>query len=630
MSNVDFRLVAGFLAGIKPEPRLSVSQWADRHRYLSPVSSAEPGLWRTARTPYLAEIMDCLSVWSAVQEVIVMKGAQVGMTEAGNNWLGYVVDAAPGPMLYVMPTIETAGKNSKIRIDPMIEATPVLREKIKPARSRDSGNTTYMKEFPGGVLSITGANSAAGLRSMPARYLFLDEVDAYPLDLEGEGNPLALAKARSRTFPRRKIFCLSTPTVQGASIIEAEFETTDQRYYHVPCPDCGCLQPLRFDQLRWEKGNVNDVLRYQKTTRYECVACGHLIEERFKTAMLSAGQWVASAPEFVSPTRRGYHINSLYAPFGWYGWADAAQDYDKAEIANDNGAAMKTFVNTVLGETYVEKGEVPEWKVLHSRRENYAMNKPGADVFFITAGADVQADRIEVEIVGWGKNKRSWSLDYRIFYGDTSQPGVWDDLAKIVDEIWVRPDGIELPLYKLCVDSGYNTSHVYAFCRRFSASRVYPIKGDDGLGVAISAPRAILTDTKGKGINAGTRVWRVGVSFLKSQLYGWLRSGPGDDGIFPVGYCWFPAYEELYFKGLTAEQLQFKIIRGYKRFEWVKTFDRNEPLDCRVYALAGACIAGIDRWTDNDYDALLQQMPRRAAQQAAAPPGREKRKSDFW
>ena len=227
-----------FDQGLRPDPLLTVSDWADRHRRLSGKAASEPGPWRTSRTPYLREIMDCLSPSSKVERVAVMKGAQIGLSECGNNWIGYVIHHAPGPMLAVLPTVEMAKRNSKQRIDPLIEESEVLSRLVKPARSRDSGNTVLTKSFPGGLLAMTGANSAVGLRSMPVRYLFLDEVDGYPGDLDGEGDPVALAEARTRTFARRKVFIVSTPTIRGASRIEREFEASDQRRYFVPCPVC--------------------------------------------------------------------------------------------------------------------------------------------------------------------------------------------------------------------------------------------------------------------------------------------------------------------------------------------------------------------------------------------------------
>src|SRR6202166_3009958 len=239
--------------GARPDPLLTVSEWSDRYRTLSQRASAEPGPWRTDRTPYLREIMDCLSPSSPIERVVFMKGAQIGGTEVGNNWIGYIIHQSPGPLMAVQPTVEMAKRNSKQRIDPLIEESNVLRKLVRDPRSRDSGNTVLAKEFPGGVLVMTGANSAVGLRSMAARYLFLDEVDGYPGDVEGEGDPVNLALARTRTFARRKIFLASTPKITGLSRIEAAFEASDQRHYFVPCPFCQEFQTLKLAQVRWPK-----------------------------------------------------------------------------------------------------------------------------------------------------------------------------------------------------------------------------------------------------------------------------------------------------------------------------------------------------------------------------------------
>lgn len=590
----EFELLKGFFAGLKPEPILSVSAWADAHRYLSPSASSEPGLWRTSRTPYLKEIQDKLSVNDPVQEVVVIKGAQLGFTEAGNNWVGYIIDIAPGPAMMVQPTDETVKRNSKIRITPMIEATPRLREKIAPSRSRDSSNTTYSKDFPGGVLVMTGANSAVGLRSMPVRYLFLDEIDGYPPDLDGEGSPIDLAKARTRTFAKKKIYMVSTPTVEGVSAIEREFQNTDQRYFHVPCPHCGAFQILKFQNLKWEP-------KKPETAKYECEHCHELIEERFKTSIFESGEWRPTVSENVAPHRVGYHINSLYSPFGWYSWKDAAREWEEAQ--NDE-TKLKTFVNTVLGETWKERGEAPPWENLYNKRETYAINRPPAEVVFLTAGVDVQRDRLELEVVGWCPGKRSFSVDYRSIVGDTSKPEVWSKLAAVVNETWVREDGIELPLRLMAVDSGFNTQHVYDFCRKFDVTKVIPIKGQDRQQIIVAPPRAVDVTTAGKKVGK-VKVWHVGVSLIKSELYGFLKLEKGEDGTIPNGYCHFPQYNHEYFRGLTAEQLQFKTDRrGFKTFEWIKKYDRNEPLDCRVYARAAAGVLGLDRMREEHWDSL--------------------------
>lgn len=344
---------------LRPDQVLTVSEWADTHRRLSGKAASEPGPWRTDRTPYLREIMDCLSSSSPVQRIVFMKGAQIGGTECGNNWIGYVIHHSPGPMLAILPTVEMAKRNSKQRLDPLIEDSDVIRNRVRPARSRDSGNTILQKEFQGGVLVLTGANSAAGLRSMPVRFLFLDEVDAYPGDVEGEGDPVALAEARTRTFARRKILMVSTPTIRGISRIEREYELSDQRKYMVPCPECGTHQWLKFEQLKWPKGEPEEAL-------YECEHCELKIEERHKTWMLQNGYWEAQAE--CDGRTAGFHLSSLYSPYGWRSWAQIARAWVDAQGSD---AAIKSFKNTELGETYVETGEAPDWQRLYERRDPY-------------------------------------------------------------------------------------------------------------------------------------------------------------------------------------------------------------------------------------------------------------------
>jgi len=610
----DNRLLLALCAGMKPDERLSVSEWADKYRYLSPEASAEPGLWRTSRVPYMKEIMDKLSAMDPTEEVIFMKGAQISATESGLNWVGYVIDISPGPMLMVQPTDVMCKRNSKIRFDPMVEATHRLRKKIQPARSRDSGNTMLQKEFTGGVIVMTGANSAVGLRSMPVKYLFLDEIDGYPEDLDSEGSPIELAMARTRTFSRRKVYKCSTPTVEGRSSIEREFENTDKRYYHLPCPHCGTFQKLIWAQVKWELENPD-------TAYYECIECGCKIEEHQKTQMLAVGQWLAEDPDKTSAKKAGYHLSALYSPVGWYSWADAVLDFMKAK---KDPTLLKVFVNTVLGETWKERGEAPPWEGIFDRREHYQVNMPKKEVALITTGVDVQADRLEVDIVGWCKGKESYSLDYRVINGDTSNVKVWNELAKIVDESWLREDGMTLPMRMMAVDTGYNTTMVYEFCRRFDLSRVIAIKGQDKQATIIGPPKFVDIAPNGKRIGK-MRLFHVGVSILKSELYGWLRQRIGEDGVVPPGYCHFPEYGPEYFKGITAEQLEFKIEKGYRKYQWVKKYPRNEPLDARNYARAAASVLGMDRWTEAQWNQIAGHGTQKRPEKE-----RKQRQGSFW
>lgn len=618
---MEYTNIQSFFKGLRPIARITVAEWADQYRYLSPISSAEPGRYRTSRTPYLRKIMDCLSAHEPYKRVVFMKGAQVGATESGSNFIGYAMHIAPAPIMFVQPTEEMVKRLSKGRIDPLIEACPELKMRVATNKSRDSNNTIMQKNFDGGVLLFAGANSAAGLRSVPIRYLILDEVDAYPLDLDGEGSPIDLAIARTRTFPNKKIFIISTPTISGVSAIEREFMETDQNYYHVPCPHCGGMQQLVFAQLKWDEGKPS-------TAKYICIHCGEAIDERYKVEMFEHGQWMASVPERSNFDTIGFHLNSLYSPFGWQSWTDIATDF---VLAKSNQTKLKVFVNTTLGEAWAEKGEAPPYKNLYNRRENYNTNEVPDGVCFLTCGVDVQRDRLELEVVGWCSDKRSYSIDYRVLEGDTAATKVWDLLADVVNERWMRKDGAELPIKTMAVDSGYNTMHVYTFCRRFDGSRVVPIKGQDSQGMAVLPPKTVDVTKSGKRVGK-LRQWNVGSSFLKSELYACLRLEKDSDGVPPPNYCHFPEYDEHYFRGLTAEEQVKKVVKGYPRYAWVKRYERNEPLDCRIYARAAAVIIGLDRLSPAKLEALGGLLPTSKSDSSgrAASGDKKRRRSSFW
>jgi phage terminase large subunit GpA-like protein len=564
--------------------------------------------------------MDCFTPGSDIQEVVIMKGSQVGLTEAGFNIIGFYIDMDPCPMMYVMPTDGVVKRNSKIRFDPMVEASPQLRQKINPSRIRDKTNSMLEKAFPGGVLIFCGANSPAPLRSVPIRLIVLDEVDAMPSDVGGEGNPIDLARARTRTFPQKKVMIISTPTVEGASMIEQEYTSTDQRRYFVPCPECGLMQTLEFESLRWE--TTADV-------RYECCGCNHLIEERAKPKMLKLGEWRSTKEENKSLRRVGYHLSALYSPYGWYSWSEAAQQY---ENAGTDAEKLKVFYNTVLGETYKEKGDAPEWDSLYSRRENYPTYRPPAKVVFLTAGCDVQKDRLELEIVGWCKDLQSYSIDYRVIPGDTSSTGpgsVWETLGKLMQEQWQREDGRILMIRRLAVDSGFNTSEVYNFCFSQDITRVSAIKGRESLNMAVAAPRPVTFKFNGKPIKFNA-LWTVGTSFLKAEIYGKLKLKVNEDESFPPWYCHFPsAYEPYYFRMLTAEHLQKRIVRGFAVYEWVKSFARNEALDCRIYARAAMAMLGAERWSEADWTIIEKSNDIGPGEKPQRKPSKSV-KSSFW
>ena len=629
LADIEQSFIKPMLFAMKPQKRLSVSQWSDENRILTSKSSAEPGRWRTSRTPYLKEPMDCLSDHTEIEEVVVMKGAQLGFTEAGNNWLGYIIDHTPAPTMMVLPTDNIVKKNSKIRIDPLFEETPCLRRKVIAKKSRDSGNTIGLKQFAGGYLAIVGANSPSNLRSLPIRRVFFDEVDAFPGDSGGEGDPVNLAKKRANTFSRKKFFLVSTPVDETTSRIARAFEVSDQRYFHVPCPECGELQKLKFENLKWEKGKPD-------TAVYFCEHCGIEIQEHKKSFMLANGVWIAEN-EDASGKVAGFHLNSLYSPVGWLSWSEIAKEWEEGQ---KDRTKLKTFINTILGETWKDKGEAPPWRKLYDQRETYKQNEIPKGVVFLTAAVDVQKDRLEVEVKGWGRNKESWSIDHRVFLGDTSseENEVWKNIENVLSETWQK-NNVELGIQLMVVDSGYNTQTVYNFVRKFPVNRVRAIKGADNLNIIFGVPRDVDVTYLGNKIKNGLKLWTIGSSHIKTQVYGWFKQNPptkeDEDQTFPLGYCHFPEYSEEWFRQITGEALQMRLVRGRQKFEWVKTRDRNEALDLMVYNRAAAAMIGLDRFTELDWSTLEKQFaqPIKLSEnnnKIVKKPRKKKRKSNFW
>ena len=613
-------LLRAWGSGLRPDPYRTVSEWADRHRVLGARAAAEPGRYRTARTPYMREIMDALSPGHPAQRIVFMKAAQVGATEAGNNLIGFIIHQAPGPILAVQPTVEMAKRNSRQRIDPLIEESAILRDRVRPARARDSGNTILSKEFPGGILVMTGANSAVGLRSTPARYLFLDEVDAYPASADEEGDPVTLAEARSLTFAhRRKVFLVSTPTVRGVSRIEREFEASDQRRYLVPCPHCGHRQSLSFERLRWEKGRP-------ETAAYVCEGCEAPIAEHHKTAMLEAGTWQPTA-EAADPTTIGFHLSALYSPVGWLSWERIARAWEAAQGSDGaTGSAtgssdlerIRAFRNTVLGETWVESGEAPDWQRLYDRRERWTPGTVPAGGLFLTAGADVQKDRIEVDVWAWGRGLESWLVDHIVIDHGPERHEAWAGLTALLDRSWRHQGGTWLRIARLAIDTGYDTSAVYAWARRQGFAQVAPVKGVEGFNRSspVSGPTYVDATDAGKRLRRGARLWTVAVATFKTETYHFLRlDRPTDEELdggtgFPPGTVHLPAWvDSEWVKQLVAEQLvTVRTKRGFTRLDWQKLRERNEALDCRVYARAAAWIAGADRWPEAKWGDLEAQV----------------------
>jgi phage terminase large subunit GpA-like protein len=586
---------------LKPEPAMTVSEWADRHRVLGNRQAAEPGPWRTSRTPYLRAIMDALSPSHPARRVVFMKGAQIGGTECGVNWLGFIIHHAPGAILAVQPHLDLAKRFSRQRIDALIQETPAVRDLVAPAKARDRANSTLMKEFPLGVLVMTGANAPAGLRQMPVRYLFLDEVDAYPVSAGKEGDPIALAEARTQNSSwRAKIFLVSTPTLEGASRIADEYARSNRQRYFVPCPHCGHRQWLRWERLSWREGEPESVV-------YLCEACGVGIEERYKTEMLTAGSWEATATS-EDPHTVGFHLSSLYSPLGWLSWASIVRQRER--IVTDE--QHQAFKNSVLGETWRPRGEAPPWEALLERREEWSPRALPAGVLLLTAGVDVQGDRLEARVWGWGRGGQRWLVAVAVMPGDPARAETWRGVDQMLSSAWPSELGGQLQISRIAVDTGYATEDVYTWARRYAASLVMLVKGDSRRLGAIGARRAAEVTSQGKSRRYGVHVWPVNPGPLKSRLYGALRQpAPGAGEPWPPGWVHLPSWcSEDEIRQLTAEQLVRIITRsGVPKFEWqLPSGRRNEALDCAIYAHAAAISLGIDRWAEQRWAQLERQL----------------------
>ncbi len=581
---------------LRPPPKLTVSQWAggdpDRNiaprRVLDARSSSEPGPWRNERTPYLVEPMDRMGPGDPAETVVIMAGSQLGKSEAVMNALGFYVDAAPAPILMVQPTKEAVERFSRQRITPLVERSPTLRDKVAERKSRDSANTLKAKEFPGGVLFLCGSQSSTDLSANPIRILVLDEIDRFLKEIPGEGDPVEIAERRTTTFHNRKILKTSTPTVAFASRIEAEYAATDQRRFMVPCPYCGTYQLLAWGRVKWEAGDYT-------TTRYQCEACEELIPNSRKPWMLERGYWEATPEDeaeafrnsFDPPIKRdpravGYWISSLYSP--WLSWPEVVRAFLKCR---KDPAALRVFVNTILGEVWrLDDGESVDESDLLSRREAFGAGSKGPavplGVAVLTAGVDVQADRFEVEVVGWGIGEESWSIDYFSIYGDTSvdpkTPGsVWLELRRALRETTYKgANGVDYPIAASCVDTGFQALNVYAFVKPLQKHRIWGVKGKANRSKLW--PKVPTRRNKGK-----IDLYVIGVDVAKESIYSRLRKAePGP------GYCHFPEDRDpSYFEQLTAERLKTRYHRGFKVRHWeLPSGRRNEALDLRVYALA--------------------------------------------
>lgn len=585
------------LAELDPPPDLTVSEWAEAHRVLSDEAAAEPGRWRNSRTPYLVGIMDAFND-PMVEDIVVKKSAQIGYTETLNNIVGYIVAHDPGPTLVIQPNLDMAKAWTTDRFDTMVTDTPELARKVAEQKSRDKSNTTFHKTFPDGHLTIIGANSSAGLKSRPIRYLICDEIDEYPFTNQKTGDPVEKAKKRTATFRgRRKRIFGSTPSVEDASRVDAMFKDSDQRRFFVPCPHCRHFQTLKHEGLTWPESDPMDA-------QYCCEDCGALIDETHKSEMLAAGEWRATT-DAGKRGLAGFAINELYSPF--VSWGEYAENFIVAKRLPET---LQTFVNESMGEVWSEDGSKIESEVFLDRLENYDVP---TDVLFLTMTVDTQIDRLECYIKGWGTEGEGWGIAHHVIEGDPDVPermpaSPWRQVTELWRTRYEVEDGRRLSVPIVLIDSGgQNTDAVYRYCkshRGAPSTKVHPIKGVGGNHPSVGRI--------GRGNKHRVAVYPIGVNGLKTKVFNRLKvkePGPG----FQHYNTTFDTRTDAeisagespeWFRQLTAERMVKRKVRGFQTIEWVKRRDRNEAFDLEVYSIAAVEILSPD------YNALIEKRER--------------------
>jgi len=611
-----------YRSGLAPEPELTVDAWADANRYLSPGEANEHGKYSTARTPYLREIMRALSIGETTENHAVMKGAQLGLTQVAINWIGYIIEHTPAPILFYLPTRELAQQTSETRIDPMFENTAVLRDRVPAPRTRDKRNTTFKKEFLGGSLLMRGANSAAAFRNVSARFLILDDLDGWPGEVGTEGDPVTLIHKRALTYPNRKFLEISTPTNRGLSRIEASYLAGDQRRYFIPCPHCGYKDFLTWTGYRDFIGKKDPGHHriewpedHPEAAAMVCGRCAKQVEEDHKPGMLERGEWRPLAP---GPGRDpSWHISGLYAPLGWGSWGEAAREWTRAQ---GNPLQLKGFINTTLAETYEDRAQGAEAESLSDRLEKYPAQVPDG-VGALVAAVDVQGDRLEVLVKGYGAGHESWLIAWEAFSGDPNRDDVWFQVDEFLKKPWQHASGRELRVECTAVDSQYLAEKVYQFCSVRRHRRIYAVRGINQVG------RPII-ERPSRNNPYRTPVYGICTDTAKLQIFARLQIPLPPDSQRAPGCMHFPAapwVDAEYFAQLTAEKGIWKYVKGKGSVRvWRKIRERNEALDLEVYSLAALHILGPT--VIGSLGGRAEEFSRRPDQESVAPRATDLRK----
>ncbi len=594
LADVGALIAAAAARAIAPRQHTTVAEWAARHRALSRKASPEPGPWRNERNPPLVEPMNCLSARSPVRDIVCMFPIQFGKTEIALNGLGYTMSENPGPVMVCLPGEVSMGKWISQKLNPMLDETPAVQRTLDSVASRDARNRQDFKDYEGGQLYIEHAGSTARLKSTTVRTLLVDEVDEFAANLTSGDDPIDMLDGRTSAWPSQyKRLYISTPTLAGSSRIETLFKRSDQRHYHVDCPDCGHDQPLEWAGLKWTKDGSQ--------AWYECRACSHVIQEHQKTDLIAAGRWVAHNPE---SRRRGYTINALYYPLGLGPrWADLVTLWLDSQ---GDAAKLKTFINDRLAQVFEDRTTANvKHNLIADRAEPYRLRIAPRQVLAITAGVDTQDNRLAVHILGWGRGLRCWVLDYIELPGDPAEPEVWATLTQLLNRPIEREDGALLSVMATAIDAGgHRTEDVKHYVRSRLIRRPMCIFGAVPANAPVlSRPKLQDVNWRGRLDKRGVQIQHVGTVAIKHRLFAWL-SADGGEGMEPEKrMIHFSDDLDLgYFTGLTSEV--FNPSRN--RFELRRGVRRNEVLDTWVYAYAATHHheLRLHRYSRADWDRL--------------------------
>jgi len=581
---------------------LTVAEWADRYRMLSPENSAIPGRWRTDRAPYLEEVMNAFTDPN-VKKIVVVASSQVGKTEAELNIIGYMIDQDPGSALFIMPTDQVAKDYSKRRLAPMIRDTPCLRGKVADAKGRDGKNTLYQKSYPGGMLSIFGSNSPANLAGTPARYVFGDEIDRWADSAGKEGDPVQLLDRRMSTFYNAKMVLVSTPTIKGASAIDREFRRGTREYWSAQCPHCGGYHYVNFDSIRFEKHREDvgkDRIWVVDSVEYACPECGCASSERIMKRQ--PHKWIAENPD--AEGTRSFWINGFSSP--WTSWEKIVLSYLQA-YGDPN--ELKTVYNTLFGQLWEVRSDVADEDELMARAEPYGAELPNG-VLCLTCGVDTQDDRFEYEVVGYGLNGESWGIEYGIVHGRPDSDDTWERLDGVLQRTWHFASGRGLRISGTFVDAGgHYAQEVYQKTTARNGFKVFASRGSNKADAPFTNPATLTNYATVTGATGKAWFFWVGVDAGKAKIMSSLKVKEGANQMH------FPSdpgrgYDRRYYEGLLSEYFDLEKLR----WEKVPGKRRNEPLDCRNYANA------VFKLLNPNLDAIRRKLLEPRGENAARKP----------